>query len=75
MPYRDPAFLAVLRCPRCQATGAFEGARALTCGGCGLEVAVGKGGFIDLLDVTSVGEPPAAPAQQRFMESELLARL
>jgi hypothetical protein len=73
MPFRDPAFIAIVRCPRCQAVGSLAPAREPTCERCGLTLAVGNG-FLDLLDLAA-GEPTAPTAEQRFMESELVARL
>ncbi|MBE7450331.1 MAG: methyltransferase domain-containing protein [Kofleriaceae bacterium] len=70
----DPHVLPILRCPRCATTGAFEAARGLVCGRCGLAVD-GARGFYDLLDVAGRGEPAATTAEQRFMESELVARV
>ncbi len=74
MPYRDPGFLAILRCPRCGAAGSFTAGRALVCERCQLAVAT-DAGHLDLLDVTTQGEPAATTTEQRFMESELVARL
>jgi len=76
--YREPAFLSLLRCPRCGASASIDLAdqgRALRCGRCGLAVAPHPSGFIDLLDVATHGEPQAVTPEQRFMESELGARL
>jgi len=73
MPYRDPAFLAILRCPRCQATGSFTAESVLRCSRCDLAP---KGtGFVELLDLERNGEPTATSAEQRFMESDLVARV
>jgi len=71
----DPGLLAILQCPRCAATGSLEGARSLTCRECGLEVERHRGGFLDLLDVATRGEPTASTREQRLMESPLVARL
>lgn len=74
MPYRDPAFLALLRCPRCQSAGSLRAARTVTCDRCALEVTPHPAGFIDLLDVATRGEPTASSGEQRFMESAVIAR-
>lgn len=49
--------------------------RALRCAGCGFEPVVVRAGFLDLLDTASRGEPTPSSSEQRFMESELVARL
>ena len=46
----------------------------MRCDGCSLSFS-DKGGYIDLLDTAALGEPTAATAEQRLMESELVARL
>jgi SAM-dependent methyltransferase len=72
--YRDPAFLALLRCPRCSSAGGLHVERALRCHRCDLEV-VPEHGFLDLLDVATRGEPTPTTPEQRFMESDVVARL
>ena len=74
MPYRDPAFLALLRCPRCQTPGALRANRAVPCDRCALELPAQPNGVVDLLDVATRGEPTASTPEQRFMESALVAR-
>ncbi len=73
----DPHVLPILKCPRCGASGEFDGASAGTsavgCGRCDLVLDAGRG-FYDLLDVSARGEPAATTAEQRFMESALVAR-
>ncbi len=66
--------LPILACPRCRAEAPFKDLRAPRCRSCGLEPALSVPGVLDLLD-TSAGEPPTVTAEQRLMESELVARL
>jgi SAM-dependent methyltransferase/uncharacterized protein YbaR (Trm112 family) len=70
----EPTFLALLRCPHCRTLDTLRGSRSLECTECGHEYPVGHG-VLDLLDVAGRGEPTAVTAEQRFMESELVARL
>ena len=35
----DPTLLSILKCPRCDAGGSFDGSRTLVCRQCGLELA------------------------------------
>jgi SAM-dependent methyltransferase len=71
----DPALLALLQCPRCNAARSLDGVRALTCRECGLEVERNPAGFVDLLDVATRGEPTATTREQRLMESPVVARI
>jgi SAM-dependent methyltransferase len=71
----DPTLLAILRCPRCSTDASFEGTRTAVCRTCGLELARDEGGYLDLLDHDRRGEPTAATAEQRLMESALVARV
>ena len=77
----DPTLLSILKCPRCGAAGAFEGARVLVCGRCGLEVrqrvgsASGVPGVIDLLDHSAAPEQPVTTKEQKLMESMVVARI
>jgi SAM-dependent methyltransferase len=75
VPYRDPAFLAILRCPRCGATGSIEADQQLRCNRCELTVTPHGDGVVDLMDVAHRGEPTATTAEQRLMESDLIARV
>jgi len=70
----DPHVLPLLRCPRCAATSSLTGTRSLRCPRCDLDVDGGRG-FYDLLDVSGKGEPAITSAEQRLMESELVARI
>ena len=70
----DPAVLPILSCPRCRAEPPFKDLRTPRCRTCGLEPATTVPGLLDLID-TSAGEAPTVTAEQRLMESELVARL
>jgi SAM-dependent methyltransferase len=70
----DPAVLPILACPRCRAEAPFKTLRNPRCTTCGLEPAASHSSVLDLIDV-SAGEPTAASAEQRLMESELVARI
>jgi len=48
--------------------------RQVRCGECGRAFAE-KTGYVDLLDTAANGEPTASSAEQRLMESELIARV
>jgi SAM-dependent methyltransferase len=66
--------LPILSCPRCRAEAPFKDLRTPRCRTCGLEPAQLVPNVLDLID-TSAGEPPTVTAEQRLMESELVARL
>ncbi len=68
----DPAFIALLRCTSCGSTELTRGVRCAQCS-CGLEV-VEHDGYVDLIDA-SKGAPAASSAEQRMMESDLVANL
>jgi SAM-dependent methyltransferase len=70
----DPAVLSILACPRCRASAPFSAARALRCTSCGFEPSPGPTQVLDLIDAGGP-EPTAATTEQRFMESELVARV
>jgi SAM-dependent methyltransferase len=70
----DPGFLALLRCPSCDRDQMTGAAGRVECAGCGSEFPT-AGGFIDLLDVQRRGTPTPSTAEQRLMESELVARI
>jgi SAM-dependent methyltransferase len=70
----DPAALPILSCPRCRAAAPYKDARAPRCRACGHEPPQTSAGVLDLLD-TSGAEPLSVTAEQRLMESELVARL
>jgi SAM-dependent methyltransferase len=72
--FRDPAFLSILRCPRCGHDGSMRAERTLRCANCELELAPAASGFVDLLDA-SHGEPVSTTPEQKFMESALVARI
>lgn len=68
----DPAVLSILRCPRCQATG-FQELRAPRCQACDYTVTTTTAGVLDVID--HLDETATANAEQRFMQSQLVARL
>lgn len=68
----DPAHL--YRCPACRATGMKTEGSAVLCETCGRTYPRADG-YADLLDTASRGEPTAATAEQRLMQSELVARI
>jgi SAM-dependent methyltransferase len=70
----EPTVLALLRCPHCRSIDALRGSRRLDCTACGREFQSGAG-YADLLDIATRGEPTASSTEQRFMESELVARI
>jgi|HubBroStandDraft_6_1064221.scaffolds.fasta_scaffold178858_3 SAM-dependent methyltransferase len=71
----DPAVLPILACPRCRTRAPFADLRYPRCATCGLEPPATVPGVLDLIDVTHGGEPTAPTSEQRFMESELVARV
>jgi SAM-dependent methyltransferase len=71
----DPAVLPILQCPRCRAAAPFTDLRAPRCTTCGLEPHSTVPGVLDLIDVAVSGEPTVPTTEQRFMESELVARV
>ncbi|MEZ4366944.1 MAG: methyltransferase domain-containing protein [Kofleriaceae bacterium] len=71
----DPTLQPIIRCPRCRAVGAIEDPRHPTCTRCGLTVRKSGAGYLDLLDVAVRGEPAPPSAEQRLMESQLVARI
>jgi SAM-dependent methyltransferase len=70
----DPTFLALLKCPACGHVGMASSARRVVCPACDREFDR-EPGWINLLDVDPRGETPAFSAEQRLMESELVARV
>lgn len=62
----------LFRCPGCHAP-LHAGGRQLSCESCGRSWNE-RSGYFDLID-SSAGEPTASSAEQRLMESELVARL
>jgi SAM-dependent methyltransferase len=70
----DPAVLPILQCPRCRAPAPFSDLRAPRCAACGLEPHAVVPGVLDLIDVGDA-EPTTSTTEQRFMESELVARV
>lgn len=66
----DPGFFALLRCPACNTEGMDARGTSAQCTACGRRY-VHNGDFLELLSI----EPTAPTAEQRFMESELVARL
>jgi len=71
----DPAVLPILACPRCRTRAPFADLRYPHCTTCGLEPPATVPGVLDLIDVRDGGEPTAPTSEQRFMESELVARV
>lgn len=63
----------LLRCSSCRSSPLEQRGRELACPGCGA-IKVPRGGYLDLL-AEGRGAPTAASAEQRLMESELIARL
>ena len=70
----DPAVLPILQCPRCRTAAAFSDLRAPRCKSCGLEPTRTSHGVLDLIDTSQV-ETLASTSEQRFMESDLVARV
>ncbi|HET9621377.1 MAG TPA: class I SAM-dependent methyltransferase [Kofleriaceae bacterium] len=70
----DPAVLPILACPRCRVDAPFKNLRTPRCRACGLEPVQAVPNVLELIDTTA-GEAPTATAEQRLMESELIARL
>ncbi len=69
----DPAVLPILTCPRCHTPKPFADLRHPRCKSCGLEPNQNTPGVLDLIDIE--GGPTAPNAEQRFMESDLVARV
>ncbi|MEO8548470.1 MAG: class I SAM-dependent methyltransferase, partial [Kofleriaceae bacterium] len=69
----DPAVLPILACPRCRIAAPFTDLRAQRCKSCGFEPARTAHGVLDLID-TGAGET-VPTSEQRFMESDLVARV
>jgi len=61
-------------CLECGGAGLEQGSRSLTCPSCRARYPEDSGHY-DLLDIKNRGEPTPATAEQRLMESELVARL
>ena len=70
----DQAVLQILSCPRCRAEAPFKSTRNPRCATCGLEPVLSNPSVLDLIDV-GIGEPTTATAEQRLMESDLVARI
>lgn len=68
----DPGLFALLRCPACNTTGLEGTSRSVTCPSCQRRYDASSD-FIDMIDPTF--EPTAHSAEQRLMESELVANL
>ena len=68
----DPGLFALLRCPACETSGLEGSSRSVTCPSCQRRFDAG-GDFVDMLDPGFI--PSAQSAEQRFMESELVANL
>ena len=70
----DPAVLPILSGPRCRTAAPFAELRHPRCAACGLEPTSATQRVLDLIDV-SIGEPTTVTAEQRLMESQLVARI
>jgi SAM-dependent methyltransferase len=70
----DPAVLPILACPRCHAGAPFQDLRRPRCRACGFEPATVGHRVLDLIATTGA-EPLTFTAEQRLMDSELVARL
>jgi len=70
----DPTFLALLKCPGCGRVGLEATSRTVRCSGCDRDFDR-VSDYVNLLDLDQRGEPPAFSAEQRLMESELVARV
>jgi SAM-dependent methyltransferase len=71
---RAASWESLLRCPACRAEGLTRRGRQLECRACGRSVPE-RGGWFDFLMGGARDEPPPTTAEQRLMESELIARL
>lgn len=69
----DPVFLTLLRCAACGESGLRAQMGYLACTSCEAQYERADG-YVNLLDL-STGEPAAPSAEQRLMESELVARV
>jgi SAM-dependent methyltransferase len=70
----EPGFFALLRCPVCKQDAMHGRPDGAVCGACH-RVYDHNGAFFDLLNVYESGEPVAHTAEQRLMQSELVARV
>jgi SAM-dependent methyltransferase len=64
---------ALLRCPSCRTSPLERRGRDIGCPGCGALIAA-RGAYLDLLE-DRAGAPAPSTAEQRLMESELIARI
>jgi SAM-dependent methyltransferase len=71
----DPAFVSLVRCPVCRTDTVGSDYRALRCSRCDRRFPLTEPGYYDLLSPIGHGEPTASSPTQRFMESELVARV
>ena len=71
---RGGSWESLLRCPACRAVELARRGRQLECRACG-RAYPDHGGYFDLLVGSTAGVPPPTTAEQRLMESELVARL
>jgi SAM-dependent methyltransferase len=70
----DPSFVALVKCPACHAVDMTKQSRALRCGACQRELDT-SAGYLDVLSADGQREWSVASPEQRFMESELVARV
>jgi SAM-dependent methyltransferase len=70
----DPAVLPILQCPRCRTVSPFSDLRTPRCKSCGFEPTRTSHGVLDLIDTGQL-ETLASTSEQRFMESDLVARV
>ena len=73
-PGRRASWESLLRCPSCRAEDLHRRGRQLECRACGRSHPE-RAGYVDLLVGSARGEPPPTTAEQRLMESELIARV
>ncbi len=73
-PGRGGSWESLLRCPACAAAECARRGRQLECRACGRSYP-DQGGYFDFLVGSMRGEPPPTSAEQRLMESELVARV
>lgn len=70
----DPGFASLIKCPACNTVALEARGREIVCRQCSSHYSE-KDGYLDLLAGSSSGEPTPPTAEQRLMESELVARL
>src|SRR5690606_4178631 len=71
---RRASWYSLLRCPACRAVELARDISGVRCRACGV-VHPDRGGYLDMLASSALGEPTPSTPEQRLMESELVARL